>query len=139
MKWERGGVETVVKKWAALLIPEWTVEFEWDAVVAAGWGEADPSEANAISCVSHHYNLITMWFNEGRECSAVELNVTVVHECLHAVMRDLRYLSEQMVPELATEYRAQHLTQSYYDKTEENVIDRLSRLIVNMNGVMRFG
>lgn len=135
--WQREAYETTVKKWATLLAPEWQIEFEWDTTKAAAWGEADPSEANAITNVSHHYNNAQMWFDQSRECSAFELNVTAVHECLHLVMRDIRYLSEHMVPEVATEYRAQNIVQAYYNKVEENVIDRLAFVIVNMNGVMR--
>lgn len=138
--WTREAHETLVGKWRPLLIPEWTVDFEWDVRKVVEWKDGDdPFTANATTHLHHHYNEATMWFDEERECSAYELNVTVVHECLHCVFRDIRWTAVNLAPEADGSRTADKMIETVYEKAEENTIDRLSRAIVNMNGAMRFG
>lgn len=129
-------METVVQEWAKMLAPEWLIEFERDPMEAAQWGEADPSESNAITTLTGHYNKATMWFDAKRlkDASVLDANITAVHEILHLVFRDHRHLVNHLLPDIGT---TQPVIDGMYDAIEERTIDRLARAIVLLAGVRK--
>lgn len=120
-----------VEHWRRRLAPEFEVTICDDWREAASWDDFDP-DVHALTNIRWAYNQAEMWFNDYSGRDDREVKVTVVHEMLHLVLRDLRWAATSLPAAAGTV--ADAMLGEVYNKAEEEAIDRLARLIVAVNG-----
>lgn len=120
----RDGLAALVEEWRAILVPEWRV-----LLMAKPHPETDADDIHAESQSRDDYTEICIHFTDDcleREREAVE--VTVVHELLHALTRPWRAQIDSIASQIASPlYVALTNARSH---EEEQLVDRLSRVLV---------
>lgn len=129
---KRSEITAIVEKWRQRLVPEFTVEIVWDWRTAASWDDFEP-EAHATCNLQYHYNRAEVWFNQPEGRKEYDVHVTVVHELLHMVFRDIRWAAVSLPA--AAGAVADAMVGEAYSKSEEEAIDRLARALVAAYGV----
>lgn len=114
----------LVEDWRALLCPEWRV-----ILLDEPPSDTDPDEYNAIMEAPDDYRQICMHFTDDclrRRQESVE--VTIVHELLHALTRPGRRMVQRLHGHLPSTL-VQELD-AWRSHEEEQLVDRLARALV---------
>lgn len=124
MKITEEKLEKRVKFWQKKLTHLGVSHFDLVAVEIVEITPGDP-DGQAAAFISHCYDTVRMWFRESylEECSADDLDQTILHEWIHVAMRDLdrsfdpieKYLPQNAYDDLSD--RVLHEKEGFVDRT----------------------
>ena len=83
-------LEKRVRFWQTKLEHLGVRHFDLDELAIVDVTPGDP-DGQASAFISHSYDTVRMWFRKSyiEECSAADLDKTILHEWVHVAMRDL--------------------------------------------------
>lgn len=117
-----------VEHWRSLLAPEWRITLD-----PAGPHPADEEDQyNACVQADDDYLHARLWVRQSfyRDAELGEVDVTLVHELLHLLLRELRRIEDLVRPHLTS---AVSLLLADRQRTEEErVVERLARIIARL-------
>lgn len=126
----RDQLAVIAERWRALLLPEWRVVL---VATSKDFDDADSQDYWAICRTKDDYTEIRLHLTD--ECIArsdEEVEITLVHEMLHALTRPWRQQIDSIAGTMSSEaYRA---LLNARGQAEEQLVDRLSRVLVSREG-----
>jgi hypothetical protein len=113
----------LVEAWRKVLLPEWRV------VLMHSLLEGHEDDGWAVCQTDDDYRRLRVHFTDGLlERGPREIEITIVHELLHALTRPWRKLIDDVADDVgAPKHKLLHDLQSH---EEEQLVDRLSFVIV---------
>lgn len=126
----RDDLAALAERWRAVLLPEWRVVL---VDTAAGFDGGSDDDFWAICESKSDYTEVRVHLTD--ECLArsdAEVEVTLVHELLHALTRPWRQQIESVAGAISQDaYRA---LRNAREHEEEQLVDRLSYIIAGHSG-----
>lgn len=120
-----------VEHWRVQIAPEWRI-----TIVDEPWDDdAMLGNANATTEADEEYQHARMWFRKAhrKKSPLGELDVTIVHEILHLLCREQRYVVDLVKTNVSEDFF--ETLRGLSIGAEERLVDRLARIIVRTSGV----